>query len=101
MKAAVAEIEQAEGAIGVLINNAGLAERRRRERPDGQGAQAVRDERLRPGPDDSASAAEDRADGSARIVNISSTRREARLPGGGFYHATKYRGRGDLRRPAL
>ena len=67
-----------------------LAERRRRERPDGQGAQAVRDERLRPGPDDSASAAEDARAGLRPDREHLLDGRKLVFPGGGFYHATKY-----------
>jgi NADP-dependent 3-hydroxy acid dehydrogenase YdfG len=91
MKAAVAAVTEAEGAIGVLINNAGYSQ---------SGAvETVSGEQLRrqfetnvfglvtmcqlalPGM---------RAQHWGRIVNISSMGGRLTFPGGGVYHATKY-----------
>jgi len=91
MKTAVATVEDAEGAVGVLINNAGFSQ---------SGAvESVPDERVRaqfdtnvfgplaltrmvlPGM---------RRQGWGKIVNISSMGGELVFPGGGLYHATKY-----------
>ncbi len=91
MKAAVATVEEAEGAVGVLINNAGFSQ---------SGAvESIPDERVRaqfetnvfgplaltrmvlPGM---------RRQGWGKIVNISSMGGEIVFPGGGVYHATKY-----------
>jgi len=91
MKAAVASVEEAEGAVGVLINNAGFSQ---------SGAvESIPDERVRaqfetnvfgplaltrmvlPGM---------REQGWGKIVNISSMGGEFVFPGGGLYHATKY-----------
>jgi NAD(P)-dependent dehydrogenase (short-subunit alcohol dehydrogenase family) len=91
MRAAVATVEEAEGAVGVLINNAGFSQ---------SGAvESIPDERVRaqfetnvfgplalirmvlPGM---------RRQGWGKIVNISSMGGEFVFPGGGLYHATKY-----------
>jgi NADP-dependent 3-hydroxy acid dehydrogenase YdfG len=91
VKAAVAEVEAREGAVGVLINNAGYSQ---------SGAlETVAIEKVRaqfetnvfgllrmcqlvlPGM---------RARGRGRIVNISSMGGKLTFPGGGAYHATKY-----------
>ena len=91
MKAAVAEIEQAEGAVGVLVNNAGYSQ---------SGAvESVSIDKVRkqfetnvfglvrltqlvlPGM---------RRQGYGRVVNLSSMGGKLVFPGGGFYHATKY-----------
>jgi NAD(P)-dependent dehydrogenase (short-subunit alcohol dehydrogenase family) len=90
-KAAVAAVVEAEGAVGVLINNAGWSQ---------SGAvESIPDERVRaqfetnvfgplaltrlvlPGM---------RAQGWGKVVNISSMGGEFTFPGGGLYHATKY-----------
>ena len=89
--AAVQTVIEAEGAVGVLINNAGWSQ---------SGAvESIPDERVRaqfetnvfgplaltrlvlPGM---------RAQGWGKIVNISSMGGEFTFPGGGVYHATKY-----------
>jgi NAD(P)-dependent dehydrogenase (short-subunit alcohol dehydrogenase family) len=91
MKAAVAEVEQAEGQVGALINNAGYSQ---------SGAvESVPMEKVRkqfetnvfglvrmcqlvlPGM---------RRQGAGRIVNLSSMGGKLVFPGGGFYHASKY-----------
>lgn len=91
MQAAVEKIEDREGAIGVLVNNAGYG-------ADGAVEEVPMDEVRRqfetnvfglarlcqlvlPGM---------RAQRSGRIVNLSSMGGRLTLPGGGFYHATKY-----------
>jgi NADP-dependent 3-hydroxy acid dehydrogenase YdfG len=90
-QAAVDAVVEAEGAVGVLINNAGWSQ---------SGAvESVPDERVRaqfetnvfgplaltrlvlPGM---------RAQGWGKVVNISSMGGEFTFPGGGLYHATKY-----------
>jgi NAD(P)-dependent dehydrogenase (short-subunit alcohol dehydrogenase family) len=91
MRAAVEEVERAEGAVGVLVNNAGYSQ---------SGAiEAVPLARVRaqfetnvfglvrmcqlvlPGM---------RRQGFGRIVNLSSMGGRLVFPGGGYYHATKY-----------
>jgi NAD(P)-dependent dehydrogenase (short-subunit alcohol dehydrogenase family) len=90
-KAAVDAVVEAEGAVGVLINNAGFSQ---------SGAvESVPDERVRaqfetnvfgplaltrlvlPGM---------REQGWGKVVNISSMGGKFTFPGGGLYHATKY-----------
>jgi NAD(P)-dependent dehydrogenase (short-subunit alcohol dehydrogenase family) len=90
-RAAVEAVVEAEGAVGVLINNAGFSQ---------SGAvESVPDERVRaqfdtnvfgplalcrlvlPGM---------REQGWGKIVNISSMGGKLTFPGGGLYHATKY-----------
>ena len=90
-KAAVDAVVEAEGAVGVLINNAGWSQ---------SGAvESIPDERVRaqfdtnvfgplaltrlvlPGM---------REQGWGKVVNISSMGGEFTFPGGGLYHATKY-----------
>ncbi len=91
MRRAVEEVERAEGAVGVLINNAGYSQ---------SGAvEAVPMQKVRrqfetnvfglvrmcqlvlPGM---------RRRGRGRIVNLSSMGGRFTLPGGGYYHATKH-----------
>lgn len=91
MKAAVATVESEQGAIGVLVNNAGYGS-------DGAVEEVPIDEVKRqfdtnvfglvrmtqlvlPGM---------RAQRSGRIFNVSSMGGRMTLPGGGIYHATKY-----------
>ncbi len=91
MHAAVEQVEDREGAVGVLVNNAGYG-------ADGVVEEVPMDEVRRqfetnvfglarmcqlvlPGM---------RAQRSGRIVNLSSMGGRMTLPGGGFYHATKY-----------
>lgn len=90
-KAAVEAVTAAEGAVGVLVNNAGWSQ---------SGAvESIPDERVRaqfdtnvfgplaltrlvlPGM---------REQGWGKVVNISSMGGELTFPGGGLYHATKY-----------
>jgi NAD(P)-dependent dehydrogenase (short-subunit alcohol dehydrogenase family) len=91
MRAAVTEVERAEGAVGVLVNNAGYGsegpieeippqELRRQFETNVFGL--VRMVQLvLPGM---------RRQGWGRIVNLSSMGGRLTLPGGGAYHATKY-----------
>ena len=91
MHAAVAAVEQAEGAVGALINNAGYSQSGAVESLD---LDAVRRQfetnvfglvrmcqLVLPGM---------RRQGSGRIVNISSIGGKLVFPGGGAYHATKH-----------
>jgi NAD(P)-dependent dehydrogenase (short-subunit alcohol dehydrogenase family) len=91
MKAAVAEVEQAEGAVGVLINNAGYSQSgavesvpmdKVRKQFETNVFGLVRMTQLvLPGM---------RKQGWGRIVNLSSMGGKLVFPGGGYYHATKY-----------
>src|SRR4051794_28602703 len=91
MKAAVAEVEQAEGAVGVLINNAGYSQSgavesvpmdKVRKQFETNVFGLVRMTQLvLPGM---------RKQGWGRIVNMSSMGGKLVFPGGGYYHATKY-----------
>jgi NAD(P)-dependent dehydrogenase (short-subunit alcohol dehydrogenase family) len=91
MRAAVGAIEQAEGAVGVLINNAGygqegpfeevpIQEVRRQFETNVIGLTQLT-QLVLPGM---------RRQGWGKIVNLSSMGGRLTLPGGGFYHATKY-----------
>lgn len=91
MRAAVSAVEQAEGAVGVLINNAGygqegafeevpMAEVRRQFETNVFGLVRLT-QLVLPGM---------RRQGWGRIVNLSSMGGRLTFPGGGFYHATKY-----------
>ncbi len=91
MKAAVAEVERTEGAVGVLVNNAGygsdgtveevpMSEVRRQFDTNVFGV-ARMIQLVLPGM---------RAQRQGRILNLSSMGGRMTLPGGGFYHATKY-----------
>jgi NAD(P)-dependent dehydrogenase (short-subunit alcohol dehydrogenase family) len=91
MKAAVAEVEGAEGAVGVLINNAGYSQ---------SGAvESVPMDKVRKQFDTNVFGLvrmtqlvlpKMRDQGWGKIVNISSMGGKLVFPGGGFYHATKY-----------
>jgi short-subunit dehydrogenase len=70
MRAAVETVERAEGAVGVLINNAGYGQ---------EGA--FEETAMLPGM---------RRQHWGRVVNLSSMGGRLTLPGGAFYHATKY-----------
>src|ERR1044072_585698 len=91
MQAAVSAVEQAEGAVGVLINNAGYSQ-------SGAVEEVAMDQVRRqfetnvfgllrmcqlvlPGM---------RGQGDGRIVNLSSMGGRLTFPGGGAYHAAKY-----------
>jgi len=91
MKAAVAEVERREGAVGVLVNNAGygsegpleeipLDEVRRQFETNVFGPIRLT-QLVLPGM---------RRQGWGRIVNLSSMGGRMTLPGGGAYHASKY-----------
>jgi NAD(P)-dependent dehydrogenase (short-subunit alcohol dehydrogenase family) len=91
MRAAVAAVEQAESAVGVLINNAGygqegafeevpMEEIRRQFETNVFGLIRLT-QLVLPGM---------RRQGWGRIVNLSSMGGRLTLPGGAFYHATKY-----------
>jgi NAD(P)-dependent dehydrogenase (short-subunit alcohol dehydrogenase family) len=91
MKAAVAEVEGAEGAVGVLINNAGYSQ---------SGAvESVPMDKVRKQFDTNVFGLvrmtqlvlpKMREQGWGKVVNISSMGGKLVFPGGGFYHATKY-----------
>jgi NAD(P)-dependent dehydrogenase (short-subunit alcohol dehydrogenase family) len=91
MRAAVETIERTDGAIGVLVNNAGygqegafeetpMAEVRRQFETNVFGLIRLT-QLVLPGM---------RRQRSGRIVNLSSMGGRLTLPGGAFYHATKY-----------
>jgi NAD(P)-dependent dehydrogenase (short-subunit alcohol dehydrogenase family) len=91
IKAAVAKVEAEQGAVGVLVNNAGygsegpieevpMAEVRRQFETNVFGL-VMLTKLVLPGM---------RKQGWGKIVNLSSMGGRMTLPGGGFYHATKY-----------
>jgi len=91
MQAAVAAVEQAEGAVGALVNNAGysqsgaiedvpMADVRRQFETNVFGLIRMC-QLVLPGM---------RRQGHGRIVNIGSMGGKLTFPGGGLYHATKY-----------
>lgn len=91
MKAAVATVEEAEGAVGVLVNNAGYSqsgaiEEVPMDRVRGQFETNVfglvrLTQLVLPGM---------RRQGWGRIVNLGSMGGRLTFPGGGIYHATKH-----------
>ena len=91
MRAAVGEVERREGAVGVLVNNAGYSqsgaveevpmEKVRRQFETNVFGLARMCQLVLPGM---------RRQGWGRIVNISSMGGKLTFPGGGYYHATKY-----------
>jgi NAD(P)-dependent dehydrogenase (short-subunit alcohol dehydrogenase family) len=91
MAAAVAEVEREAGAVGVLVNNAGYGEygpveevpidAARREFETNVFGLARMAQLVLPGM---------RRQGWGRIVNVSSMGGRLTLPGGGWYHASKY-----------
>jgi NAD(P)-dependent dehydrogenase (short-subunit alcohol dehydrogenase family) len=91
MRAAVGEVERREGAVGVLVNNAGYSqsgaveevsmEKVRRQFETNVFGLVRMCQLALPGM---------RRQGWGRIVNISSMGGKLTLPGGGYYHATKY-----------
>jgi NAD(P)-dependent dehydrogenase (short-subunit alcohol dehydrogenase family) len=91
MRAAVEEVERCEGAVGVLVNNAGYSqsgaveevpmEKVRRQFETNVFGLARMCQLVLPGM---------RRQGWGRIVNISSMGGKLTFPGGGYYHATKY-----------
>jgi NADP-dependent 3-hydroxy acid dehydrogenase YdfG len=91
MRAAVAAVEEAEGAVGALVNNAGYSQ---------SGAlETLPLERLRAQFETNVFGLvrmcqlvlpKMRAAGRGRIVNVGSMGGKLTFPGGGAYHATKY-----------
>ena len=91
MQAAVTTVEEAEGAVGVLVNNAGYSQSGAVESIDIDEVRAqfetnvfglVRMSQLvLPGM---------RAQGYGRVVNVGSMGGKLTFPGGGIYHGTKY-----------
>ncbi len=91
MRAAVAAVEEAEGAVGVLVNNAGYSQ---------SGAlEALSMERIRAQFETNVfglvrmcqlALPAMRRQGWGRIVNVSSMGGRLTFPGGGAYHATKH-----------
>src|SRR5215211_8071469 len=91
MRAAVAEVERIEGAVGVLVNNAGYSqsgaveevsmEKVRRQFETNVFGLVRMCQLVLP---------EMRRQGFGRIVNLSSMGGKLSFPGGGFYHASKY-----------
>ena len=91
MKAAVSQVEQAEGAVGVLINNAGYSQSgavesvgidRVRKQFETNVFGLVRLTQL--------ALPAMRKQGWGRIIQLSSMGGKLVFPGGGYYHATKY-----------
>ncbi|MGF1472457.1 MAG: oxidoreductase [Rubrobacteraceae bacterium] len=91
MRNVVEEVERAEGAVGVLINNAGYSqsgaveavpmEKVRRQFETNVFGLVRMSQLVLPGM---------RRQGFGKIVNISSMGGKLTFPGGGFYHATKH-----------
>ena len=91
MRRAVEEVERVEGAVGVLINNAGYSqsgaveevpvEKMRRQFETNVFGLVRMCQLVLPGM---------REQGFGRIVNLSSMGGRLTFPGGGFYHASKY-----------
>src|SRR6184192_1677198 len=91
MRAAVAAVEEAEGAVGALVNNAGYSqsgaiedvpmEQVRRQFETNVFGLIRMCQLVLPGM---------RREGSGRIVNLSSMGGKLVFPGGGVYHATKH-----------
>ncbi len=91
MRLAVDEVERREGAVGVLVNNAGYSqsgaveavpmEKVRRQFETNVFGLARMCQLVLPGM---------RRQGCGRIVNVSSMGGKLTFPGGGYYHATKH-----------
>jgi len=91
MRRAVEEVERAEGAVGVLVNNAGYSqsgavedvpmEKVRRQFETNVFGLVRMCQLVLPGM---------REQGFGRIINLSSMGGKLTFPGAGFYHATKY-----------
>jgi NAD(P)-dependent dehydrogenase (short-subunit alcohol dehydrogenase family) len=91
MRSAVEEVERREGAVGVLVNNAGYSqsgavetvpmEKVRRQFETNVFGLARMCQLVLPGM---------RRQGWGRIVNVSSMGGKLTFPGGGYYHATKH-----------
>lgn len=91
MRAAVAVVEEAEGAVGVLVNNAGYSQSGAVESVDLDEIRAqfetnvfglIRMSQL--------ALPKMREQGWGRVVNVGSMGGKLTFPGGGIYHATKY-----------
>ena len=91
MRAAVEEVEAREGAVGVLVNNAGYSQSGAVETVSMDAVRAQFEtnvfglarmcQLVLPGM---------RAQGAGKIVNVSSMGGRFTFPGGGFYHASKH-----------
>ncbi len=91
MRATVEEVERREGAVGVLVNNAGYSQSGAVEEVPMDGVRRQFEtnvfglvrmcQLVLPGM---------RRQGYGRIVNLSSMGGKFTFPGGGYYHATKY-----------
>ncbi|MDQ3723577.1 MAG: oxidoreductase [Actinomycetota bacterium] len=91
MRRAVGEVQEREGAVGVLVNNAGYSQSGAIETVSMDALRAQFEtnvfglvrmcQLVLPGM---------RAQGSGRIVNLSSMGGRFTFPGGGFYHASKH-----------
>src|SRR5918998_4106326 len=91
MRRAVEEVERAEGAVGILVNNAGYSqsgaieevpmEKVRRQFETNVFGLVRMCQLVLPGM---------RGQGFGRIINLSSMGGKLTFPGAGFYHATKY-----------
>ena len=91
MRRAVEEVEAREGAVGVLVNNAGYSQSGAIETVSMDAVRAQFEtnvfglarmcQLVLPGM---------RAQGAGKIVNLSSMGGRFTLPGGGYYHASKY-----------
>lgn len=91
MRSAVEEVQEREGAVGVLVNNAGYSQSGAIETVSMDAVRAQFEtnvfglarmcQLVLPAM---------RAQGAGRIVNVSSMGGRLTFPGGGFYHATKY-----------
>ena len=91
MRRAVGEVEEREGAVGVLVNNAGYSQSGAIETVSMDAVRAQFEtnvfglarmcQLVLPGM---------RAQRAGKIVNLSSMGGRLTFPGGGFYHATKY-----------
>ena len=91
MRRAVEEVERAEGAVGMLVNNAGYSqsgavedvpmEKVRRQFETNVFGSVRMCQLVLPGM---------REQGFGRIINLSSMGGKLTFPGAGFYHATKY-----------
>jgi NAD(P)-dependent dehydrogenase (short-subunit alcohol dehydrogenase family) len=91
MRAAVEEVERAEGAVGALVNNAGYSQSGavetvplddvRRQFDTNVFGLLRMSQLVLPGM---------RREGRGRIVNVSSMGGKLTFPGGGIYHATKH-----------
>jgi NAD(P)-dependent dehydrogenase (short-subunit alcohol dehydrogenase family) len=91
MRAAVAEVERREGAVGVLVNNAGYgSEGPLEEIPLGEVRRQFETNLFGPIQLTQLVLPGMRRQRWGRIVNLSSMGGRLTLPGGGVYHATKY-----------